>query len=67
MFAEFYNSNLYHIMKDNKYTICSIYVAAQTDDIKTYADTEYPMPSIVSSPSPDRKLCPKCAEKTRQP
>jgi hypothetical protein len=64
-FAEFHNSNLYHIMKDDGHTVCQISVAAQNELYQTYAETDYPMPRIVSNPSPSRKLCSKCAEKTQ--
>lgn len=64
-YAEFHNSNLYHIMKDTDHTVCSISVVAQNEQHQTYDHTEYPLPRIVSTPSSDRKLCPKCAKKTK--
>lgn len=66
LFAEFHNSDLYHIMKDKDHTACSISVSAQNENFQTYRDTEYPLPRVVSDPSPYRKLCPKCAEKNNQ-
>jgi len=66
LFAEFHNSNLYHIMRDENHTACSISVVAQDDQTQTYAATEYPLPQIVSVPSPSRKPCKDCLKRTEE-
>lgn len=65
-YAEFHNSNLYHIMKNKTHTVCSISVVAQTTESKLYAKTDYPLPKIVNIPSFDKTLCKKCDEKDSQ-
>ena len=65
LFAEFYNSDLYHIMdQNNNHTLCSITVVA-AGEFTEYAETNYPLPNLVETPSPDRTLCSKCAEKQK--
>ena len=65
-YAEFYQSNIYHIMRDKDYTICNIYVAAGTETIQEYAGTNRPLPKILSTHSLNRTLCPQCAERINQ-
>jgi hypothetical protein len=65
-YAEFHNSDLYHIMKDDRHTVCSISVVAATDENNEYAETNYPLPNIVLTPSPSRTLCKECSAKTNK-
>ena len=62
-YVEFYNSDLYHTLKDKNHTTCSITVVTQDEQYQDYAGTEYPLPRVTSTPPSGKKLCSKCAER----